>query len=444
MSKINKISLTNKSLLSKFTHGFILNILLRFKGLIYVPVVVNFISKEQLGEISYVKSISALVVGLLLLNLPDSSNRIILNEKGNDYKERILNTINSINNFSFLFGVSFVIIFCFFAKGFNLLDDRVIFIVATLLVTGLLQKLSQYVFQIYQNTKLLMFTSLITEYCSLVIVILVLWKGWYDDIFTILYVYSFFVLLSSVYLFHKLFSNFNFKKYLDIKIVKDVLKISLFLLPASYSMAVIQSSDFIIIENSVGLALLGEYSFAYSLAAFVTGLSMAITFFWYSSVVYADDENIVLLIKKVTKISLPLFLFVLLGYYILTIPVINIINKEYNTVFNIVLILVIGFFINIFCQIFQGVMYAKKKEKYILFDTIICASINVLLNIIFIPKYGLKFAAFSTSLSYILLYTFRFNFILKLLPNLKKGYTVLYFNSFLIISSLLITYFLWI
>lgn len=440
MTSINKISLSNKNLLSKFSHGLVLNILLKFKGLIYFPIIVNFLDKEDVGEIAYVKSITALLVGLLLLNIPDSSNRLILKEEN----KKVLLTINSITNFCFVFGIVIVMVFCFIAKALDLLDDRVIFIVSTLLVAGLVQKLSQYVFQIYQNTKLLMRTILITEYISLGIVVLVLYNDWYNDAFVILYIYSFFVFISSIYLINKLFKEYSFKKYLDIKVIKNVLKISLFLFPASYSMALIQSSDFVILEHSLGYEVLGEYSFAYSLASIVSGFSMALTFFWYSSVVYADDEKLIALIKKITKISLLFFAFVVLGYYLFTEPVVNLINEEYVSVFNIVMILVIGFFINILNQIFQGVMYAKKKEKYILIDTAFCALINIVLNIVFIPKYGVIFAAFSTSISYLILYTFRFNYIFKLLPGLKGGGVKLFFYFFLFSSLGLTIYFLWI
>jgi len=440
VTSINKISLSNKNLLSKFSHGLVLNILLKFKGLIYFPIIVNFLDKEDVGEIAYVKSITALLVGLLLLNIPDSSNRLILKEEN----KKVLLTINSITNFCFVFGIVIVMVFCFIAKALDLLDDRVIFIVSTLLVAGLVQKLSQYVFQIYQNTKLLMRTILITEYISLGIVVLVLYNDWYNDAFVILYIYSFFVFISSIYLINKLFKEYSFKKYLDIKVIKNVLKISLFLFPASYSMALIQSSDFVILEHSLGYEVLGEYSFAYSLASIVSGFSMALTFFWYSSVVYADDEKLIALIKKITKISLLFFAFVVLGYYLFTEPVVNLINEEYVSVFNIVMILVIGFFINILNQIFQGVMYAKKKEKYILIDTAFCALINIVLNIVFIPKYGVIFAAFSTSISYLILYTFRFNYIFKLLPGLKGGGVKLFFYFFLFSSLGLTIYFLWI
>ena len=98
-SSINKISLDSKSLFNKFSHGLVLNILLKIKGVIYIPLLVNFISKEDLGELSYVKAIVCLLTGIMLLNIPDSSNRIILKE---DDKLKQNKIINSLTNFSFL------------------------------------------------------------------------------------------------------------------------------------------------------------------------------------------------------------------------------------------------------------------------------------------------------------------------------------------------------
>ena len=51
-SSINKISLDSKSLFNKFSHGLVLNILLKIKGVIYIPLLVNFISKEDANLIN--------------------------------------------------------------------------------------------------------------------------------------------------------------------------------------------------------------------------------------------------------------------------------------------------------------------------------------------------------------------------------------------------------
>ena len=438
---INKISLDYKSLFNKFSHGLVLNILLKIKGVIYIPLLVNFISKEDLGEISYVKAIVGLLTGIMLLNIPDSSNRIILKE---DDKLKQNKIINSLTNFSFLSGLIFLLLFVLITSIFNLIDLRLIFITTAMLFSALIEKLSKYIFQIFQNTKLLSLVIIITEYVSLGIVCLVLYNSWYDDILTILYIYTFCLIVSSVYLFNKLFKSFPFKLNVDLVTIKKVLKISLFLFPASYSLMIIQSSDYLIIERFIGLEDLGIYSFSYSLAGVVSGLSMAITFFWYSSAVYANKKQLEKLINLILRLSLIALILLIFGYYIFTDLVIELINPEYKSANNIIMILIVGFFIGVINQIYQGIMYADGNEKAILIDTSLIALTNLVLNLVFIPTDGIKFAAFSTSLSFILLFILRTIYLYK---NYSKSIKeIKYLYSFLIISISLITiiFYLWI
>lgn len=440
-SSINKISLDSKSLFNKFSHGLILNILLKIKGLIYIPILVNFISKEDLGEISYVKAFVGLLTGMMFLNIPDSANRLILKNK--DFNIQ-LRHINTFTNFCFLFGISFLLFFIFISIKFDLIDLRILLVATALLFTALIDKLSKYVFQIFQNTKLLTIVILSTEYISLFVVCLVLYYGIHDDILLILYIYALSLALSSTYLFYKLFKTYTYEWIIDFSYIKKVLKISLYLFPASYSMMIVQSSDFIIIENYLSLNELGEYSFSYSLAGIVSGLSMAVTFFWYSSAVYASKSQIERLIYKILKIALFGLLLLIICYYFLTGYLIELINPDYSNSYDIIMILIVGFFIGILNQIYQGVMYADGKEKLILLDSSIIAVLNIILNLLFIPKYGLKFAAFSTSLSFLILFILRTYYVNKKYLKTKLEPVLLYSYSIFTISLTTIIYYLWI
>ena len=72
-----------------------------------------------------------------------------------------------------------------------------------------------------------------------------------------------------------------------------------------------------------------------------------------------------------------------------------------------------------------------------LIDTSLIALTNLVLNLVFIPTYGIKFAAFSTSLSFILLFILRTIYLYK---NYSKSIKeIKYLYSFLIILISLIT-----
>ena len=69
----------------------------------------------------------------------------------------------------------------------------------------------------------------------------------------------------------------------------------------------------------------------------------------------------------------------------------------------------------------------KKKSKYFLYISIIVAIFNIIGNILLVPKYGAKGAAISTGISYIIFFSLRTYFSLKLINfgfNLKRIYMV--------------------
>ena len=89
-------------------------------------------------------------------------------------------------------------------------------------------------------------------------------------------------------------------------------------------------------------------------------------------------------------------------------------------------------------------MYADGNEKKILVDTSVIALINLVLNFIFIPTYGLKFAAFSTSFSFILLFILRTIYFSKNYLKSINCSVIFYLFTLTLISLLTITYYLWI
>lgn len=404
MQKINKISFSKKSLFNKLSHGLILNFLVRFKGLIYFPILVNYITKEDIGLISLARNLSGILIGLFMLNIPDSSNRIILDfEKRNDSRQ-IQRVNNSIIFFTLILYIIAGLITLLLIYITNYQSSTFNSVLLLLILAGVLKKLSTFIFQIFQNTKLLMITELIIEYFSFLLVIIMLIFHLYFNALNVLHIYIIVIIFASMVLLGKVNRMYKIKFEIDFSIIKNILKISLFLLPSAYAMIIIQSSDAILIERFLGLKSLGEYSFAYSLAGVVSGLSAAVTFFWYSSVVYADKTQLLKLLNMVKIFSPILLILICTFFYFATKPIINFISSEYLDSEKPILILVSGFFFNVLSSIYFGVLYSLKKERLILVSVLAGAILNVVLNIIFLKDGGIIFAAYSTSIAYFIIY----------------------------------------
>ncbi len=447
MNGINNITFNTKDLLKKFTHGLSLNLILKLKGFIYFPILVNFLPKEDIGIIGLVKSLGALLLGIFLLNMPDSSNRILLEaEKDKDSKKLNL-TINSINSFiTLLFPVAIIILLVTLRLlHYQSLTFQIV--TACLVSVLVFKKLSSFVYQVFQRTFLLLSLETFIEVGSFLVVIAMLLMQISKSPYAVLSVYIAFIFMGSAYLFILLRKDFKLEFKIDFSIIKEVMKISLYLLPSSYALVIIQSSAYIIIERYIGLEHLGEYNFAYSISGLVSSLALGISFFWYSSVVYAERAQKVKLIKGISYVIPVVFILTIIFFEFLTKPIVNLVNKEYMPSVVPIQLLVIGFYVNLIIQIFSGILYSLKREFFILIPVVIAAIFSIVLNILFIDDFGIRFAALTTSLAYIIIFVFYFFYVLKFLPELKeyKFYLIYLFIFGISIAYLSLKYFgLWI
>ncbi len=103
--------------------------------------------------------------------------------------------------------------------------------------------------------------------------------------------------------------------------------------------------------------------------------------------------------KWIFLINLPLFLIIMLFPGV----IINILfGQEYLIAENALRLLSLGFFSMSISAISTYLLSMMGKSKIILKDTLVFVGINLILNLILVPLYGLTGAAFSTMISYIL------------------------------------------
>ncbi|MDM7861971.1 oligosaccharide flippase family protein [Alteromonas sp. ASW11-36] len=396
------IDTSSKSLLLKFLQGAFLNVLIRFKGLIYLPLLVNFLSKEEVGSITYWLSLSSLLAGVLLLSLPDSSNKYILQSRDP------LPIIGTIQTFALTIGtvcIFAVISFIFFSKA--AFETRVLVICVSLLTLAkCLNKTSIFVFQVYQRNKYVLFSQFLIEYGSLVIIVAYLFFSTEREPQAVVMLTVLAYILVGTWL-HKLLRNdFPWKITFEPSTFKSLIRTAVYLMPSVYALLIIQNADFIIIERLIGKSTLAEYGFAFSLASIVSGLSMAVTFFWYSSAVVMEIDKLKSLFRKLQSIGLCLSVVVFTFFYLITEPLIRLINNEYAIAAMFILPITMGLYLNVLSQISIGVLYRAGKEHITFGILTFSAAVNIALNIYTIPTFGAIAAAYTTFFTYFLIYFF--------------------------------------
>lgn len=233
------------------------------------------------------------------------------------------------------------------------------------------------------------------------------------------------------------------KKYYDKKYWNYSLKFNIPLLPHYLSNYVLSQSDRIMIAKMVGKVQSAYYSVSYSISnvllLLVLALNNALTPFIYKSI-KANK------IKEINKIVTPSILLVgLLSILVMALApeVVYVFagNKYMEAVKVIPPVAASVYFIYIY-SMFSNVEYYYQKNVLIAFATTISAGLNLVLNYIFIKKYGYVAAGYTTLVCYILLSLLHFIFYKKIIKKELPGIKNIFNNTVILIVSIFIMFFM--
>jgi O-antigen/teichoic acid export membrane protein len=88
-------------------------------------------------------------------------------------------------------------------------------------------------------------------------------------------------------------------------------------------------------------------------------------------------------------------------------------NETYYPAMQVVPLVSLGYLFSQNSALLNVMVYQEKKTKVIMYITIICAALNIGLNFILIPMYGIIGAAFSTLICYFVLFLLTYNYAKK-------------------------------
>lgn len=212
------------------------------------------------------------------------------------------------------------------------------------------------------------------------------------------------------------------------RVFKELLSYSWPLLFVGLIWKIFSWSDSFVIGYFQNVADVGIYNAAVPIAALLSMASLIFLQLFFPMVtrIYSTGkkETVKQLSQQIGKwllaINIPLFILILLfpGAFL------NILfGKEYLVAENALRLLSIGFFFITFSDIPNKLIAMSGRSKLIFIDMIFMSVVNLALNILLIPKYGINGAAFSTMTSSILLtliFLFQTKKILNIFPLRRK------------------------
>ena len=220
-------------------------------------------------------------------------------------------------------------------------------------------------------------------------------------------------------------------KKLKWKYVKYAIWICLPYVPHLLSMNILSQYDRIQIKNYCGSEDVALYSLAYSCALVMNIFLNSLNNAWSPWMGDMIHENNIVAIRKDSKKYILMFLFLTIGALLIAPELLLFFGgSKYSEALMVMPPVIAGVFFQFIYTLYVNIEMYEKKVWGVAFATGIAAVLNIILNSIFIPKYGYIAAAFTTLFCYGVLCMLHY-FLVKRIK-LDSAY-----NTFFIIGILL-------
>lgn len=365
----------------------------------------RIISLSDLGIATSFMTMKGIFNIICLLSMYIAINRMLLDVKGNDFEY-----LSSIYIFSSMFCLFTYFIYLIFSKYFNYFlgfDTKLMnlmflmmFLInsCTIVVTYWNFK-NNYKWTFIYN----ILSNPVSQICSLVFAILLTNKKYLGrivgiDTFNIIFgiVCSFLICFKGKFTYNKDY-------------VKKSLKICIPMIPHLLAQVILSSCDLLMIKNLTGAANAGIYSMAYTISNLLYALLVQLFNPWSPWVYRRLKNNEIDTIKSNSKVLISLSFVLCVGLICVSPELIKIfLTKDYYPAINLIAPICIGFFFQIMYIFFYDIEYFYKKNSQIATYSVMAAILNIILNFIFIKKFGYYAAAYTTLISYFLLFMFHY------------------------------------
>lgn len=423
------MNLNKYKLLKKFLSFSIGGYIALIIGFFITPIITRMISPEQYGVFSMFTVGVNIFVLICGLGLDQGFVRYFYEENENK-RDSLLYSCIKLPILLVLLVSFFIIVFrkkvsLFLFEEYNF---KMIVIFILMILFSLINRFSILIVRMNQKAKLFSLFQIITQISNFIFIIL-FFKNYGNNYKTLVIAGLLSLVLVTVVSIFTERKNWIYSKEKGKFSSKELIKYSL---PLSVTMAlnwIFSSGDKIVIKYFSTLTELGLYAAAFKIVALLNIIQIGFTTFWtpvaYEKYEKNKDEKI--FFEKIHEyISFFMFLVavvLLMGKDLLII----ILGPKYSLASDIMpMLTLMPIMYTISETTVLGINFYK-KTKYHLYISISVAILNVIGNLLLVPKLGAKGAAISTGLSYVVFFSLRTYFSLKFIKfnfNLKRFYLI--------------------
>lgn len=320
-----------------------------------------------------------------------------------DYEEKIDDFMSSITALTLIstVAISTLIVTTIIVAKINIQLTLVVLCLVQGFSSAIIANYSMYLMMKYKykaRTLLLIFPNLITTIISLIAIIYVFESNKYlgKIIPSSIVSFVFAIILITLILNKK-------TKSISAKYWKYALTLSLPIILHGLSLTILGQSDRIMLTALVGASETGVYSLIYNFSMIANVVIVSLEGVWVPWFTQKMKNREVELINEKVKLYIGIMTFVIISIILISPEVLRILApKEYWRGEMIIPPIILSSYIIFIYTLYVNVEHFHKKTRHIAVNTIIAASSNIVLNFIFIPRYGMYAASITTLASYLL------------------------------------------
>ncbi len=210
------------------------------------------------------------------------------------------------------------------------------------------------------------------------------------------------------------------KNVISLGNLKELLKISLPLVPAGLSLLLLTWADRYMLNLYVGLAIVGIYTVGYRCAEvinrfIINPFGQALSPLGFKQ--FAKSlEGYKDILRKVIKYYWLVIFGIMIGYFVVLREIFQfLIGVKYIEGYNVVGIVLLGVILWGATNFLGGTVIVKEKTGKMFLFNFIAVFLNIGLNFILIPKYGMYGAAMATLIAYVIQFAIIFIYTQKLI-----------------------------
>lgn len=392
---------------------FVGNIFDKAVAFITIPIFTRLLSTTDYGIVStYVSWVGILAI-ITGLSLGNSVRTAVV-----DYRNNIYDYISSVTFLGLICGIIFLALSLFlgnyitFGVERNLLTLCVLQAMMMNIGTTFSMKLmmdESYV----KRTLLTSLPNLVTAILSILFII----SMDSDKYMGRIYAYVLVTTIVGVSLLYYIFSHG--RRLYDADFWKYGLSFSIPIIFHSLSVIILAQSDRIMITSIINPSETGIYSLIYNFSLSILAVSITVENVWipwFTRKMENQDRATVNLMSGpyVEMVSLVSVVVMFIAPEVLSLLA----PPSYASGFVMVQPIVLATVVMFFTSLFIDLEYYKKKTKHIAKNTMVAAAVNIILNLLFIPKYGAIAAAYTTLAAYFVSFIMHYIYSHRIEPKL--------------------------